>query len=116
MKARGGSEQDYTDEVFGTVLDTSPLKIWISARLILSGDFLEVSALANELKVHVSLPITGTSSVNGKTEDNKNLNASGSISGTAAGDVIIWRGLQKGDKVRMLRLQKGQRYLVLERV
>lgn len=99
MKARGGNEQDYAEEVYGTVQSTSPLKIWVTSKLILEGDFIELSMLARELKIHVALPVT----------------ASGSITGTAKGDVVVWRGLQAGDKVRMLRLQKGQRYLVLER-
>lgn len=106
MKARGGNEQDYAEEVYGTVQSTSPLKIWVTSKLILEGDFIELSMLARELKIHVVLPVTGSAKVGG---------SSGSITGTAEGDVVVWRGLQAGDKVRMLRLQKGQRYLVLER-
>lgn len=100
MKARGGNEQDYAEEVYGTVQSTNPLKIWVTSKLILEGDFIELSMLARELKIHVALPVTGSANVGGSS---------------AKGDVVVWRGLQAGDKVRMLRLQKGQRYLVLER-
>lgn len=95
MKARGGSEQDYSDEVLGTVLSVSPLQIWIDAKQILTEDFLELSALVQENKIHVSLPV--------------------SSGGKAEGEITLWRGLQDGDTVRMLRVQKGQRFIVLER-
>lgn len=115
MKARGGNEQDYAEEVYGTVQSTSPLKIWVTSKLILEGDFIELSMLARELKIHVALPVTGSANVGGSSATGGAVAASGSITGTAEGDVVVWRGLQAGDKVRMLRLQKGQRYLVLER-
>ncbi|WP_376717260.1 DUF2577 family protein [Lactococcus lactis] len=51
--------------------------------------------MVQENKIHVSLPV--------------------SSGGKAEGEITLWRGLQDGDTVRMLRVQKGQRFIVLER-
>ncbi|EJF33713.1 hypothetical protein JC2156_04230 [Weissella koreensis KCTC 3621] len=96
LNSKGGKETDYTDEVFGQVISTSPLKILVDSRMTLTAEFLEVSMLAKPLSVNVKIPI--------KDEDNK----------FAEGTVKIWNGMTSGDKVRMLRVSSGQRFVIME--
>lgn len=97
MNQRGGNDADYTDEVFGRVQSTSPLTIWVSQDIQLKGSFLELTTEAKGLTVDVSIPIEG--------EDDK----------FAKGKIEIFKPLSVGDRVRMLRVQEGQRFIVLGR-
>lgn len=78
--------QSPADLFTGVVTSASPLKIKIDGRLELGENFLMTSALCKE---------------NVKTIDGQR--------------VVIWRGLQTGDKVRMLRCGHGQLYYILDR-
>ncbi|WP_413627680.1 DUF2577 family protein [Fructilactobacillus vespulae] len=100
MNSPGGKPSDYSDEVFGKVQSTNPLTIWVSQSIQLSGSFLELTTEAKGLTINVSLPV-GTNK-----ED---------VNGTASGNIVIFPPLQVGDRVRMLRVQKGQRFIVLGR-
>lgn len=72
---------------FGTVTKTNPLEINVEQRMTLSQNFLVVAERLTEYKV----------TINGET-------------------VVIRRGLQVGDKVVLLRVQGGGKYVVLDRV
>lgn len=96
----GGSPQDYADEVYGRVQSTTPLTIWVNQDMQLSGSFLELTTEARGLTVSVELPVTGGGAKDGQK---------------AMGTIEIFPTLQVGDKVRMLRVQKGQRFIVLGR-
>lgn len=75
-----------TDLVYGEVISTSPLQIKVDSRYIITEDFLLLSGLCIQ-----------------KTMDD-----------TPSG-IVLWRGLQTGDTVRMLRVQNGQLFYVLDR-
>lgn len=76
-----------SDLVYGTVINVSPLTIQINARMILTSEFLELS---NAVKPYfIDIPTIGK--------------------------VEVFRALKVGDKVRMLRVQEGQKYYVIER-
>lgn len=97
MNQRGGNDSDYTDEVFGRVQSVSPLSIWVNQDLMIQGNFLELTTEAKGLSIDVSIPIEG--------EDNK----------FAKGKIEVFKPLAAGDRVRMLRVQQGQRFIVLGR-
>lgn len=105
INAKGGNPQSYTDEVFGTVQSTSPLTIWVNQDMQLSGGFLELTTEAKGLTIDVSLPVSGGDS---KDKDKNK----GQV---ASGKVVVFPPLAVGDKVRMLRVQEGQRFIVLGR-
>lgn len=104
LNSRGGVESEYTDEVLGTVHSTNPLAIWVSQDLLIPSNFIELTNEAKGVSVNVNLAI------NAKTEEGKK------VTGNASGSVTVFQPLNQGDKVRMLRVQKGQRYIVLGRV
>jgi hypothetical protein len=74
-----------TDLLFGVVTSVSPLKIKIDNRFEVDEKFLILSALVKETTISV-LP-----------------------------NILLWRGLIVGDKVRVLRVNKGQMFYVIER-
>lgn len=101
IKRQSQSPMSKTDLLYGTVLAVAPLQVQIDSdnTFILSETFLILSPLCQE-KV-VTLPVTVTTS-------------EGSGTGTATGQV--WRGLQAGDRVALLRVQSGSKYIVLWRM
>jgi len=73
--------------MFGTVTKTNPLEVNVDQRFTLDADFLVQTAATTELKV--------------------------TIGGT---EYVMREGLQAGDRVVLLRVQGGQKYLILDRV
>jgi len=90
IKQQGRSDNDLSDLVFGVVTSTSPLRIKVDSRFEIGSTHILLSRMVKNLTVSIT--------IDGKT-----------------GSATIFRALQAGDKVRMLRLQKGQIYYVLER-
>lgn len=88
MDSQGGSDSDYADIVYGTVLSTSPLKIQMSNQLILDDSFLDLDDAVTDYKV--KMKIDG---------DEK--------------DVTVMNKLKDGDGVTMIRFHGGQRFYVL---
>jgi hypothetical protein len=79
------STGETTDLLFGDVTSISPLKIKIDNRFEVDEKFLILSTLVKETTI------------------------------SALPDIILWRGLRVGDKVRVLRVNKGQMFYVMER-
>lgn len=79
--------QELADLVFGEVVQTTPtMLIKVDNRITIDSTFFILSHLCQQ---HTAIaPNTG---------------------------VVLWRGLQVGDKVRMLRVNQGQMYYVIER-
>lgn len=90
IKEQGKRDSELSDLVYGTVSSTSPLKIKIDPRFEIGSANIILSQMVKDLTVSIT--------IDGKT-----------------GSATVFRALRSGDKVRMLRLQKGQMYYVLER-
>jgi hypothetical protein len=84
---------EVTDLIFGEVTSISPLKIKIQNGLELTEEFIILSQLVKQCTLNLSTLITPE----------------------VVTPAILWRGLIIGDKVKMLRINKGQRYYILER-
>lgn len=115
-----GSES--TDLMFGDVISISPLKLKIDNRFEVDEKFIILSALVKETIIKIP-----------KRDDNTHLHVIPQHSTQSAGehphthvipemntksalpDILLWRGLKVGDKVRVLRVNKGQMFYVLER-
>lgn len=91
INARGGSDTEYSDVVFGIVVDTSPLSIKLSEKIILSEPFLIVSRYLSDYKQKIAL-------------DGKNQ------------EITVFNALAVGDRVAMIRLDGGQQFYVLEKL
>ena len=92
QEIKGGKPKsdELSDIVFGKVTDTSPLTIQVEGRFPVTSNFLILSHAVKELTI--------TMTIDGKT-----------------GSTTVFRNLQVGDTVKMLRAQRGQMYYVLER-
>lgn len=98
---------------FGTVISSSPLKISVEQKMILTEKQLVLTSLVQDFSVSMT--------VDHKTEEK------GGGSGSAAYEshyhdykgtksFRIHLGLKSGEKVILLRVQGGQKYIVLDRI
>jgi hypothetical protein len=102
-----------TEYTSGTVSSISPLKIKVNQKLELPESVLLLTFPVKELKINLShdhqypneLPTSTT-----KIEVPKDTDY------TDFSEVVIVEGLKVGDKVTMLRVEKGQKYIVLSKV
>ena len=111
-----------TDLLFGVVTSVSPLKIKIDNRFEVDEKFLILSALVKETVIKIperdannhrhEIPQHTTSSAG---EDLHTHIIPAYKTNNALPDILLWRGLRVGDKVRILRVNKGQQFFVLER-
>lgn len=90
MDSQGGSDSDYADVVYGTVISASPLKIQTSNQLTLDDAFLDVDDSLTDYKA--KMKIDG---------DEKT--------------VEVLNHLKDGDGVTMIRFHGGQRFYVLSK-
>lgn len=87
QKAGKPNKEDLTDMLGGTVTSISPLKIRIDEKAELDEDFFILGTMVREMKPTIQ----------------------------GIGEVVLWRGLEVGDRVRMLRVGEGQMFYVIER-
>ncbi len=98
---------------FGTVISSSPLKISVEQKMTLTASNLVLSTLVQDFIVNMT--------VDHKTEDKAGGSGDSSFAshnhdykGTKAFRVHL--GLSAGEKVILLRVQGGQKFIVLDRV
>lgn len=94
--------------VRGIVLSEAPLIIRVETGLELTEDFLELSPLCRE-KTITRKDITELPHSHVYPPGSTSAEISGIIS------ILIWRGLQIGDNVLMLKYSNGKMYYVLQR-
>lgn len=88
--------------MFGTVTGVDPLEVSVDQRLSLDADFLIVPESLTRYEINLQHAHTVPS---------------GGVTGEALPSLIVIRpGLQQGDRVLLLRMQGGQRYLILDKV
>lgn len=122
----------FSDVLTGTVTKLSPLTIKISDKLVLTEKNLILSAFVQE--TWINIPTThGEEGVDGVFMHRHEINAETELAsdgGQGASPhkhaikiftefslpkILLWRGLQEGDIVYLLRVAKGQSYFVLQR-
>ncbi len=99
--------------VFGTVTSESPLKIQVSQKLILNKNQLILTRNVTDYYVNMSVDHktetksggSGASSFAAHTHDYK---------GTKK--FLVHNKLKSGEKVLMVRMQEGQKYIIIDRV
>lgn len=132
---------DTADLVYGVVTSASPLKILVDSRFEIGEDFIVLSALCKPMVIKTLAHKHSVAVTSGGAHDHT-ISSSATAGGGADGhshsipantaqsaaahshaiteqtvfsEVVIWRGLQVADEVRMLRLGKGQVFYVIER-
>jgi len=111
-----------TDLLFGVVTSVSPLKIKIDNRFEVDEKFLILGALVKETIIKIPtrdannhrhvIPQSTTQQAGDPPHSHviPSYNTNNALS-----DILLWRGLRVGDKVRILRVNQGQQFYVLER-
>ncbi|MHA7966605.1 DUF2577 domain-containing protein [Paenibacillus sp. CAU 1782] len=77
----------------GEVVSANPLSVKVDQRFVLPADFLIVPESLTELEIDLS-----------------------QVYGSNTAPILVRRGLEAGDSVILLRMQGGQRYLLLDRL
>lgn len=72
---------------YGTIKNAAPLEVEVDQRFLLTQEFLEMTEATRELKVPLG-----------------------------SGEYVLRPKLQAGDRVILMRIQGGQKYVVLDRV
>lgn len=120
-----------TDLLFGEVTSVSPLKIRVDNRFEVDEKFLILSALVKEMIINIPaidasyrddkqhshvIPATVTLTIDSNDEpvghDHK---ISAWNTQLSLPSIRLWRGLRVGDKVRLLRVNNGQMFYIIER-
>lgn len=91
IMSRGGHDSDYSDVVFGTVVNASPLQVQISNTMTLTSAFLTTGQAVSTY----SVPMV----IDGERKT-----------------VKIENGLKSGDRVAMIRGDGGQTFYIFDRV
>jgi hypothetical protein len=87
--------------LIGTVTKTDPLEVNVDQRFTIDADFLLVPESLTKLELDL-----------GHTHS-----ASGGTTGPALTEPVVIRpGLEPGDRVALLRVQGGQKYIILDKV
>lgn len=108
MREAGKTPQnEVVDIVIGEVTSVDPLRVKIENRE-LSQSFLIVGALCQETAINdlaFTIPSHVHQAGNTTTEASK----------STPTRVLLWRGLQVGDRVFMLKVGRGQKYYIIQR-
>lgn len=92
--------------LFGTVTSISPLQVNVEQRLTLSGEMLVCTFNVSDYSVELD--------VNWQTGSGGDPSHSHAVIGKKT--ATVKNGLKIGEKVILLRMQGGQRFLILDRV
>lgn len=117
---------DTTELIFGVVTAVNPLKIKVDNRYEVDENFLILSALCKEtvipipahthtLQSHSTQPAGDGPHTHSIAEQETLEGFTTEETPAAFTSIKLWRGLEVADKVRMLRVNKGQSFYVLER-
>ena len=87
--------------LMGTVTKTDPLEVNVDQRFTIDADFLLVPESLTKLELDLS----------------HSHSASGGTTGAALTEAVVIRpGLKSDDRVALLRVQGGQKYIILDKV
>lgn len=79
-----------TDLLYGTVTSVSPLKIKVDNRFEITSQFIILTSLVSDFKVNLT--------TDGETKE-----------------YLVNLGLKQGENVILLRVQKGQKFIIIDR-
>lgn len=119
------SQNEIVDIVVGQVTSVKPLKVKVD-KLELTEAFLIVGALCKETHIytdnvfnlshtHVIPPVLTDVATSGDKHEHKVPRNTSGTPESEEYDILLWRGLQEGDHVLMLKVGRGQKYFILQR-
>jgi hypothetical protein len=98
------------DMVFGKVISSSPLKIKVDQKLILTSAQLALTRNVTDYRLSVTLNHT-TESTSGGSDAASHAHA---IKGKK--EILIHNALEVGEEVILMQLSGGQKYIVIDRI
>lgn len=113
---------------YGEVMSTSPLKIKIDQKLILTSKQLLLSTLVQDFEVDMDVDHTTEEDTHNHEITSNCANPQCAVTSSIAQDYThthdykgrktfkVFLGLHAGEKVILVRVQGGQKYLILDRV
>lgn len=123
MAVQAVNASDPADVMFGTVLSVKPMQIKIDQKITLTSEFLVLCRNVTNYSTTISLDLNTSSETvthnhklknSEETTEDASTNHSHSISGNQK--ITINNGLSVGDEVILLKMQGGQKYVVLDKV
>lgn len=93
--------------MFGEVINTDPLEVNVDQRFTLPADFLIIPESLTHFEIDLRHYHDYTDDSGGTKQTKPALPEK---------PVVIRRGLEKGDKLLLLRVQGGQQFVILDRV
>lgn len=115
---------EMTDLLVGTVSSIDPLKVKFEGKFEIDEDFLLLSPFVQEFKIlipelpenehyhHTPSAATGSGGEDGHSHSIPIMQTSVAY---ALPEIKLWRGLKVGDIVRVLRINQGQLFYILDR-
>ncbi|MFD2329113.1 DUF2577 domain-containing protein [Cohnella sp. GCM10020058] len=85
----------------GSITSDTPLEVTVDQRFVLTAEFLVVPESLTEYEIDAK-------HTHGYSQ--------GTTNAALADKLVIRRGLKKGDKLLLLRVQGGQQYIVMDRL
>lgn len=101
---------DYTDVVYGSVISVAPLTVQIDNKNTISGDMIVVGALCKETIIQIPFPEKGEVRHKHQAIHDGYHNTTMEMP-----KIQLWRGLNVGDTVLMIRFAQGQKYYLMQR-
>lgn len=95
---------------FGKVLCTDPLKISVDQRLVLGEKQLILTKAVTDYSVDAFLGFYTDEQAEGYSEDKHRHGCRGKKK------IFLLKGLKEGEEVILIRIEGGQRYVVLDRI
>ncbi|MTI56163.1 DUF2577 domain-containing protein [Geosporobacter ferrireducens] len=104
--------------LFGTVQSINPLKIIIDQKLPLEADDLILTSLVKDRRAKISFDNPDIKNIvkDYSMDDISGTNYKLTFQQPIQNEITIYDGLKIGERVMLLRIQGGQKYIVLDRV
>ena len=117
MTQRGGKPSDYSDVVYGTVINAKPLKVQLSNNMVLTDDFIVLGKHIGKFKLQGNAIMKGSADMTFHGHHDKANISKADLSFKKTSMYIEFdNSLEKGDKVTMIRLDGGQQFYLFERL
>lgn len=117
MTKRGGKPSDYSDVVYGTVINPKPLKVQLSNNMVLTNDFIILGKHIGKFKLQGNAIMKGSADMTFHGHHDKANISKADLSFKKTSMYIEFdNSLEKGDKVTMIRLDGGQQFYLFERL
>ena len=117
MTKRGGKPSDYSDVVYGTVINAKPLKVQLSNNMVLTDDFIVLGKHIGKFKLQGNAIMKGSADMTFHGHHDKANISKADLSFKKTSMYIEFdNSLEKGDKVTMIRLDGGQQFYLFERL